>query len=394
MKDFWVAGLQNQRKDRLKKLAIFIGILIVIIAVIAVILVYMNNLDFRKWCDGNIFKKEISQKDTKSIDIDGDENTQIYAYDKYICLFRKKKLQFYNKVGTKVEEIDLDINKAVFSSAGRYLAVSEEGGQKFYLICGKDKVFENEVNGNINQIKVSRSGYVAVVMTNSSYKSIVDVYNKDGKQIFKKNLVTSRVADVSISQDSKYLAIAEVDISGILIKSSVQVISIDLAQEKPNESILYKYDAQVDKLILNIEYQERDKLICMYDDSIEILEDNKSTAILTVENNKPAFMSIDFNNKVAVLREVPTGDYTSDTYIDFISSITSKKGEYIVEDVTKSIVATENKLAINCGTDLYVINSDGILLKKYVSDKEVSDVVLTDSLVGIVYRDKIQIINL
>lgn len=394
MKDFWVAGLQNQRKDRLKKLAIFIVILIVIIAVIAVILVYMNNLDFRKWCDGNIFKKEISQKDTKSIDIDGDENTQIYAYDKYICLFRKKKLQFYNKVGTKVEEIDLDINKAVFSSAGRYLAVSEEGGQKFYLICGKDKVFENEVNGNINQIKVSRSGYVAVVMTNSSYKSIVDVYNKDGKQTFKKNLVTSRVADVSISQDSKYLAIAEVDISGILIKSSVQVISIDLAQEKPNESILYKYDAQVDKLILNIEYQERDKLICMYDDSIEILEDNKSTAILTVENNKPAFMSIDFNNKVAVLREVPTGDYTSDTYIDFISSITSKKGEYIVEDVTKSIVATENKLAINCGTDLYVINSDGILLKKYVSDKEVSDVVLTDSLVGIVYRDKIQIINL
>lgn len=394
MKDFWVAGLQNQRKDRLKKLAIFIVILIVIIAVIAVILVYMNNLDFRKWCDGNIFKKEISQKDTKSIDIDGDENTQIYAYDKYICLFRKKKLQFYNKVGTKVEEIDLDINKAVFSSAGRYLTVSEEGGQKFYLICGKDKVFENEVNGNINQIKVSRSGYVAVVMTNSSYKSIVDVYNKDGKQIFKKNLVTSRVADVSISQDSKYLAIAEVDISGILIKSSVQVISIDLAQEKPNESILYKYDAQVDKLILNIEYQERDKLICMYDDSIEILEDNKSTAILTVENNKPAFMSIDFNNKVAVLREVPTGDYTSDTYIDFISSITSKKGEYIVEDVTKSIVATENKLAINCGTDLYVINSDGILLKKYVSDKEVSDVVLTDSLVGIVYRDKIQIINL
>ena len=394
MKDFWVAGLQNQRKDRLKKLAIFIVILIVIIAVIAVILVYMNNLDFRKWCDGNIFKKEISQKDTKSIDIDWDENTQIYAYDKYICLFRKKKLQFYNKVGTKVEEIDLDINKAVFSSAGRYLAVSEEGGQKLYLICGKDKVFENEVNGNINQIKVSRSGYVAVVMTNSSYKSIVDVYNKDGKQTFKKNLVTSRVADVSISQDSKYLAIAEVDISGILIKSSVQVISIDLAQEKPNESILYKYDAQVDKLILNIEYQERDKLICMYDDSIEILEDNKSTAILTVENNKPAFMSIDFNNKVAVLREVPTGDYTSDTYIDFISSITSKKGEYIVEDVTKSIVATENKLAINCGTDLYVINSDGILLKKYVSDKEVSDVVLTDSLVGIVYRDKIQIINL
>ena len=49
---------------------------------------------------------------------------------------------------------------------------------------------------------------------------------------------------------------------------------------------------------------------------------------------------------------------------------------------------------MNCGTDLYVIDSYGILLKKYVSDKEISDVVMTNSIVGIIYRDKIQIIVL
>ena len=52
-----------------------------------------------------------------------------------------------------------------------------------------------------------------------SYKSVVDVFDRNGKEIFKTNLRTARVVDVSISQDSKYLAIAEVDLSGIIIKS-------------------------------------------------------------------------------------------------------------------------------------------------------------------------------
>lgn len=394
MKDFWVAGLQDQRKGKLKKLAILICCVLILLAITSIVVIYIYNLDFRIWCDKNVLRKEISQKDTKSIELDGDENTQIYAYDKYICLFRKKKLQFYNKLGNQIEEIDLDINKAVFTSAGRYMAICEAGGQKFYLICGKEKVFESEVNGNINQIKVSRSGYVAVVMTNSSYKSIIDVYNRSGKQIFKKNIVTSRVADISISQDSKYIAIAEIDISGILIKSSIQVISVDLAQEKPNEATIYQYSAKTDKLILNIEYQEQEKLLCMYDDSIEVLEGNQSKEIINIKNNKPSFMSINFNNRIAILEEISKGDYTSDTHINLISPITQKSREYVVEDVTKSIVTVDGKLAMNCGTDLYVINSYGILLKKYVSDKEISDVVMTNSIVGIVYRDKIQIIVL
>ena len=174
-------------------------------------------MEFRSWCDENILKKELLQEKTQYIELDGDASTQVYAYDQYICLFRKKRLEFYNKVGTKVDEIELDINSAQYVSAGRYMAICEENGQKFYLICGREKIFESEVEGNITQIEVSRNGYVSVVFSNASYKSIIDVYDRSGKEIFKTNLVSSRVSDLSISQDSKYLAIAEVDITGIII---------------------------------------------------------------------------------------------------------------------------------------------------------------------------------
>ena len=241
MKDFWAEELQNQRKGKLKKLAVFMGFIAIIILIVVLIIVYMYNMQFRKWCDDNVLRKEVLEEDTKTIELDGDENTQVYAYDKYICIFRKKSLEFYNRLGNQVEKIDIDINKPVFTSAGKYMAICEEQGQKFYLICVKEKLFENSIEGTINQINVSEGGYVSIVLSNASYKSIVDVYNKSGKQVFKTNLVTSRVADVSISKDSKYLAIAEIDISGILIKSSIQIISMELAQTNAKEAMIYKH---------------------------------------------------------------------------------------------------------------------------------------------------------
>lgn len=394
MKDFWAEGLQNQQKGKLKKVLIFVLLVLVLIAIVVLISVYFFNLEFRNWCDEKVLRKELLQENTKYIDIDGDENTQVYAYDKYVCIFRKKKLEFYSKVGNKVEEIELDINNPVFKSSGRYLAVCEENGQKFYLICDKEIVFQNEIEGNISHINVSRSGYVSVVISNNTYKSIVIVYSRSGEEIFKTNLVTSRVVDVSISQDSKYLAIAEVDLSGIIISSKIQVVSIELAKTNPKEAMMYKYEAPTDKLIMNIEYQEQNRLICLYNDSIEILQDQNSTSLVKLEEQKLAFMTIELSNRVALLEEISTGNYTADTKVRIINPVTLKEREYVSKDVAKSIHTSDNKIAINFGTELHIINKNGILLKRYISEAEISDVVMAEGIVGIVYKDKINIINL
>ena len=394
MMDFWAKGLENHRKEKIKKLALLISLLIILITIIVLIIVYIFNVQFRNWCDKHILGKEILQEDTREIEIDGDENPQVYAFDKYICLFRRKTIEFYNKVGTKVGEIETNINNAKFASAGRYLAICEQDGKEFYLIDGKEKVYENEVDGTISQINVSRSGFVSVVLSNNSYKSIVSVYNKEGKEIFKTNLVTSRVVDVSISQDSQYLAIAEVDISGILTKSTIQIVSIELAQTKPAEAIVYKYEVPEGKLIINVEYQEKQKLICMYNDTIEVLQEQKSSELVEFENRKTTFMTIELNNKIAILEEKTTGEYTSDTYVNIINPENKREIQYIANGVVKSLHTSNKRIAINTGSELHIISTNGFLVKKYISSTEINDIVMTDSLVGVIYRDKIQIINL
>lgn len=394
MKDFWAEELQNRKKNMILKIVIIVVILLVVLAIGIGICEYYINQNFRRWCDENILRKEIMQENTKSIELEGDENTKVFSYEKYICVFRKKTLEFYNKIGTQTEKMELDINEAVATTAGRYMAISEKNGQKFYLICGKEKLFEGEIEGNITQIKVSRSGYIALVISNTSYKSIVDIYDKTGKEIFKTNLVSSRVADISISQDSKLLAIAEVDLSGILIQSRIQVVSMELAQSKPKEAILYKYEAPTDKLIMNVEYQEQNKLICMYNDGIESLQENKSTEIAKFEDKQLSFTSIELNNNIMFVEEISTGEYTADTKIKIVNTDNLKEKEYITKNVAKSINTSDNKIAINFGTELHIIDKNGILLKKYMSDTEINNIVMTDGLVGVIYKDKIHIINI
>ena len=105
-------------------------------------------------------------------------------------------------------------------------------------------------------------------------------------------------------------------------------------------------------------------------------------------------MTIELNNRIALVEEVSTGEYTADTKVRIMNPETLKEKEYSSKDVAKAIETSENKIAINFGTELHIISKNGILLKKYISDVEINDIVMAEGIIGVVYKDKIQIINL
>jgi len=105
-------------------------------------------------------------------------------------------------------------------------------------------------------------------------------------------------------------------------------------------------------------------------------------------------MTIELSNKIALVSEVSSGEYTADTSVRIINPITRKEKNYNTRNIAKSMQASDNKIALNFGTELHIINKSGILLKKYISNTEINDIVITDAVVGIVYKDKIQLINI
>ena len=58
------------------------------------------------------------------------------------------------------------------------------------------------------------------------------------------------------------------------------------------------------------------------------------------------------------------------------------------------VYAIDNKLAINCGSEIYFINTSGWLIKKYNASQEITNVKMSNSLAAIIYKDKIVILEI
>ena len=395
MKDFWEeTENENVKKKINKKKIIIISIIaIILIAVITLAIVYTKNQQAREWIDKNIFRKEVMQDKVATIELKEEQNN-IYAFNKYIGVLNKTKLNIYNQNGSTEAELEVQISNPLFNSANRFLAIAENQGQKFYLIEDKETKWEAEVEGNIEQINVNKNGYVAVAITGTSYKTVVAVYSPEGKELFKTYLSSTRATDITISNDNKYLAIAEIDTSGTIIKSGIKIISIEKARTDPTNSVEKTYEGENDKLITNIQYQDKNKLICMYTDKITIIEDDQETNLVDNKDKKVIFQSVELTNNAVSVEEQSSGLFTANSQVNIINVDNKQTKTYTAESVTKEIITHGNKIALNLGTEVEFINTDGWLIKRYVANQEITKIVMSDNMAGIIYRDKIEIVNL
>lgn len=394
MKDIWIDATNKEKKVNKKKIVILTIIIVFIVIAIITIGLYSTNDKAREWIDKNIFRKEVLQDKVATIDLKENQDSNIYAFNKYIGILNKTKFSVYNSTGSQEKTLDLQISNPIWGSANRFLAIAENKGKKVYLISDKDIAWEAEVEGNISQVHVNKNGYVAVVIVDTSYKTVIKTYNPQGKELFNTYLSSTRAVDVSISNDNKYLAIAEVDTSGTMIQSSIKVISIDKASTDPTNSLENTYKGEENKLITNIKYQNKNKLVCMYTDSIHQIENGEDITLIDNQNKKVIFQSVNLVNRACSIEEKSSGLFTADSLVNIVNIENHEIKQYTARSVTKELYTYGNIIAINLGTEVEFISTDGWLVKRYVANQEITNIVVSDSIAGIIYRDKIEIINL
>lgn len=393
MKDFWVET--EEKKINKKKIIVTVIIVIILIALIAITIVYGKNEETREWIDKNILQKEKTQNTLPSIEIEESDNSSIYAFNKYIGILNKNNFKIYDSTGKEENKLTLEISKPIFNYDNRYLAVAEEKGQKLYLIEDKEILWEKYIEGDISQVVVNKNGYVAVSIVNTLHKTVVAMYDNKGEELFKIFLKSTRVASTSISEDNKYLAIAEIDTSGTMIQSNIKIFSIDDVKNNTENSAKKVYNGENNDLITNIKYQEKDKLLCMYTDKITVIKSDETVDILQEFGDKKiSFASIDLLNSSVTIEEKSSGIFTANSIVNIINSENKSTSLYTVPAVTKEIYTKNNIMALNLGSEVDFINTGGWLVKKYLAEQEVTNIVLSNSIAGIVYRDKIEIINL
>ena len=387
----------DEKKINKKKIAIVITLVILLIALIVIIAVYANNKEFRDFMDKYILRKDVYSENVPTIELNSDSNNNVIAFDNTICVLSENTLKKYNSSGKQTAEIKLQINNPVYSTAGKYLAIGEKNSQKAYLISGENIVWEKEVEGNISKINVNENGYVSIIVTGTTYKSVIITLDEKGNELFKNFLANTTAIDTSISKDNKYMAYAEINTGGTSVKSNVKIISIDNARTENEEPVVYTYEAGDNNLIINIKYQDKDRLVCMFDSSIYLIYDNKAEEILKLkeDNKKIIFGDIELSNYAIRLQEESAGLFSSgNTVLDIKNVLTGKTNNSTIEGIARDLYCYNDIVAINLGTEVDFPNTTGWLVKRYNSSQEVRNIVIGRGIAGIVYIDKIEIVNL
>lgn len=368
-----------------KKIIKLIIVILVIILFVVIGILYENNNEVRDFLDKYIFLKEKHENNLPKIAITSASDINTYAYKGNILILQNNLLTAYNSSGNKEYTLDIEIANPIFESAGNYLCIGEKNGTKLYVISDKNIIWQKDLEGSIADITINSNGYVAVAITGTIYKTIVQTFDNKGDEQFKDFLSSTYVIDMSISPDNKHLAIAEANFSGILIQSNIKIVSTEKAKKGDKDSIIYTQTNEEGDLIVNVKYQTKDELICVYDDHIEAIKDGVSANIS--DFSQEGILFVDLNNKIVKIIKKD-----SHIYLQVMDGSENIK-EYEISE-PKEICVSDDVVAINLGSEVLLYNNSGWLIKRYYASQEINKIVLCNDLAGIVYNDKIELVSL
>lgn len=375
--------VKTLNKKKIIKLIVII-ILIVLFTIMGI--VYENNIKVRNFFDKYIFLKEKHENNLPQILINSASDINTYAYNGNVLILKSNLLTAYNSNGNEEYTLDIEISNPIFKVSGKYLCIAEKNGNKIYVISDKNVVWQKDLEGNISDITINSNGYMAVATTGSIHKTVVQVFNNKGEAQFNTYLSSTYVIDMDISPDNKNLAIAETNFSGIILQSNIKIISMDKAKNGDEDSIYYTQTNTEGDLIINIKYQTKDELACVYDDHIEIIKNENTTNISDFKNEDILFVELN-NNIIKIVKE------NSKVYLQVLTNSAETAKEYEVFE-PKKIYVSDNVVAINLGSEVLFYNNSGWLIKRYYASQEINKIVLCDGLAGIVYSDKIELVSL
>lgn len=376
-----------------KNLIISICIIILILLLIISFSLYIANQNVRDFFDIYLFKKNISSNNSSKIDFNDDESTFVFSYDKYIAVLNKNNFTTYNSSGNKAFDLSVELSSPIASSNNRFICLGENGGKKLYLINGQNIAWQKDIEGAISKVNVNKNGYVSIVVTGTSYKSVVITYDSNGKELFKTYLSSTTAIDSAISNDNKYLAIAEIDYSGTAIQSNIKILSIEKSQNDPTNAIDYIYPADSNSIALDINYNSKNRLVCMYDNSIHLIQNNNDTELTKISDKTDLFYDINLTDTyIKISQNSNTLFSGNEAHLVDISS--NKDNLYSINGTPKSIYCADNTIAINLGSEIDFINNSGWLIKKFNTTQEAKNIVLGSGIAGVVYKNKVEIINL
>lgn len=370
-------------------------ILILIIIIIAVLVtVYVGNQEFRQFIDINILKKEIAQNTSNSIFFSTTETPTVIPADAYVYSIQSGKFKVYDKESKEIGLQKVAVGNPIYVKIDKYVALSDRESTTIHLLENGKVKWERKVDMPIISVNVNKNGYVSVISKHNIYKSVINVFTKDGDRLFRTYISDTYAIDLDISSDNKYLAVGTINYNKPLPETVVKIISIDKSKKEPDNAILQEY--YIPKLLVKIKYKETGELNAQFTDSIYYLatEEKKAEEIYKLDG-KQEFVDIKNSQNIAIIEKENVNIFSSKYYLKIINPYGKQISIISFENsMPKNMKCNENLIAINMGTETFIYTDNGCLKKRFKAKNEILDFEISKYILTIIYLDKFEIIEI
>ena len=129
MKDYWKE--EKSKKINKKKIITAIIIVFIIAVIIAITIIYRNNKKVSNWIDKVIFRKEVMQDKVTTIELKEDQNSNIYAFNKYIGVLDKNQFFIYGNTGNEEKSLEIQYQAQFLANQIDFLESLKKKGKKY-----------------------------------------------------------------------------------------------------------------------------------------------------------------------------------------------------------------------------------------------------------------------
>lgn len=310
-----------------------------------------------------------------------------------LVLIETDKISGYTNTNVADFSMSATFKSVITDSERDYSVIAEDGGSKLMLLSENKKLWEFDTNGEVLAVSVNKNGYAACIYAKSGYKSLIKVFKPNGEELFTNYLASTYAVDVEISNDNKYLAIAEVNTEGINMESAIKIIDVNHAQSEAVETIKLENNT----LVLDIEYTDKNELFVLEDNRIECINaSHEKITLQEYQNNELSLATIENRANAVLVEKKDTGIFTTEYLLKIYSSNDQDPKEYTLSSVPKQIYSQNKTIAVDMGNEILFLNTNGKLMKRCRLEGQVKEVKLygNGSMAGLVFRDRIEIIKL
>ena len=321
-----------------------------------------------------------------------DKFLQVGSSGDKLVLIESDKISAFTNSNISEFSISSNIKEVVVDSCRDYCVIGENGGGKLILLNDKGKLWEFDTKGEILSVSVNKNGYVSCIYAKSGYKSLIKVINPNGEELFTNHLASTYAVDSEISNDNKFLAIAEVNTEGINMESSIKVVDMNNTTSKEIKNV----SLDSNTLVLDIEYTDKNDLLILEDSRVEKLSTIYEKSIIKeFKHNEISNVTIENNNNAIIVEKSDTGIFSTEYILKIYDSAEEFK-EYVLDTSSELVHAQGKTICISTGNQLMFLNTNGKLLKRCRVDGQVRDIKLygNGTMAAVIFRDRIDIIKL